>query len=289
MQGPSIPSQLSLSTGSLYVYPLRWVFRAVATAGYDGVELALGVEAVLRGPAWIRRLAQAYNVPVLSVHPPILPLPGWDRVADVPRVVEFAAQIGASLVVMHTPDAKSLDTPAGRAWQRALEEARRRGIVLGVTVALENRAIFYHRQRHTALAHPEALHRYAEANDLPLTLDTAHAATWPFNIIDVYQLFRDRLVNVHLSDLRPVPGWLDQPWLHSYVKHHQLLGHGVLPIAALIERLQQDGYRGPITLELSPIALGFWRPSKAQARLTEMVRFLRDQEASVVVLSAEGE
>lgn len=278
--------QLSVSTGSLYVYPLRRTFRMAASAGYDGVELVLSVEAVLRGPAWVRELAQAHQLPVRSIHPPILSLPGWNGVAQMPRVVEFAAAAGASVVVMHTPDkARSLDDAEGRAWQRALEEVRRRGAALGVTVALENRAIFYARQRDTALAHPEALYRYAEANDLPLTLDTVHAATWPLDILDVYRLFRERLVNVHLSDLRPVARWLDRPWLHSYLKHHQLLGRGVLPITELLAEMQQDGYRGLITLELSPIALSFWQPLKAEARLAEMVRFLRNQKASTEVSS----
>lgn len=283
MQNLSPASSLSLSTGSLYVYPLRQTFGMAAAAGYDGVELVLGIEAILRGPAWVRALAQAHGLPVRSVHPPILPLPRWDGVTHVPRVVEFAAAVGAPLVVMHTPDARHLDDADGRAWQRALEEARRRGVASGVTVALENRAIFYDRQRYTALAHPEALYRYAEANDLPLTLDTVHAATWPLDVLEAYELFRERLVNVHLSDLRPVPRWLDRPWLHSYLKHHQLLGHGVLPITALLDRMRQDGYRGLITLELSPVALGFWWPSKARACLTEMVHVLRNQKASAAV------
>jgi sugar phosphate isomerase/epimerase len=124
------------------------------------------------------------------------------------------------------------------------------------------------------LAHPEALRRFADVNDLPLTLDTAHAATWPYDVLETYTLFRDRLVNVHLSDLRPLPGWLDWPPLHSYIKHHQLPGAGVLPITELLDRMRYDGYHGLITLELSPIALKAWWPARARASLLSTVRFL---------------
>ncbi len=267
--------QLSLSTGSVYVYPLRWAFEAAASAGCDGVELAMGLEALLRGASGVRRIAQACQVSVFSVHPPLLPLPGWNGVTEISRLVDFAAEIGASLVVMHTPDVESLDEPEGRTWQRALELARRRGEAQGVAVALENRAIFYANQRRCALAHPEALRRFADANDLPLTLDTAHAATWPYDVLEAYALFRDRLVNVHLSDLRLLPGWLDWPPLHSYIKHHQLPGVGVLPISELLDRMLHDGYHGLITLELSPVALGAWWPAQARARLSHTVQFLR--------------
>lgn len=268
--------RLSLSTGSLYVYPLRWAFHAARDAGYDGVELVLGPEAVLRGALGVQQLARACGMPVFSVHPPILPLPGWDGVESIPRAVDFAVEVGAPLVVMHTPDAESLDGLEGRVWLRALEAGRRHGEERGVAVALENRAIFHDRQRRCALAHPEALRRFADVNDLPLTLDVVHAATWPYDVLDAYALFRGRLANIHLSDLRPVPGWLDRPKLHSYFKHHQLPGTGVLPIGELVEQILRDGYEGAITLELSPVALGAWRPAQAQERLTQTVQFLRN-------------
>ncbi len=268
--------KLSISTGCLYVFPLQWALRRAADAGFDGIELAMGLEAALRGPIRVRQLAGAHKLKVLSVHPPLFPLPGWNRFEDTVKLVDFAADVGASVVVQHTPDTSDLDSPDGKAWRRAIDVARRRGVNRGVTLALENRAIFWNRQRDYALAEPESLYRFAEAHDFRLTLDTAHAASWPWDVMELYDLFRDRLVNLHLSDFKLLPAWLDHPRFHTYIKHHQLLGHGDLPLHELVQRVRMDGYVGLVTLELSPVALRGWWPARLRSNLAASARFVRN-------------
>lgn len=267
--------KVSTSTGSLYLFPLKWALDVVAGAGFDGIELAVSVEAVARGPEAVRGLAEVRDLRVLSVHPPLLSLPGWNSFADTAKMVDFAARVGASVVVQHTPNSRSLDGSEGMAWQRAMEEARRRGEERGVTLALENRAVFRNEQRSCALADPESLHRFAQEHDFPLTLDTSHAASWSWDSLDVYELFRDRLVNLHLSDFKALPAWLDRPALHTYIKHHQLLGSGDLPLLELLSRVQTDGYTGLVTLELSPLALQAWWPARLRRNLAASVSFVR--------------
>ena len=267
--------KLSISTGSLYLFPLNWIFGLAAGAGFEGVELALGHEAVWRGSKTVLNLAQKRQLPIFSVHPPLFSLPGWDDIADARKIIHYAAEIGASVVVQHTPPTRSLNSQTGVAWQRATEEARRLGQELGVALALENLAIFRPEQRDLALADPEQLYRYAEENDFPLTLDTAHAATWPYDVIDLYRLYRDRLVNLHFSDFKEVPAWLDRPQLHSYIKHHQLPGAGDLPLHTLIQQASADGYTGFVTLEISPLALQAWWPARLRKNLSAMVAFVQ--------------
>ena len=267
---------VSISTGSLYLCPLKWALDAVADAGFDGVELAVGVEAVMRGPEAVRGLAEARDLRVFSVHPPLLSLPGWNSFADTAKMVDFSARVGASIVVQHTPNSLGLDGSEGVAWRRAMDEARQHGEQRGVTLTLENRAVFWNQQRRYALADPESLYRFAEEHDFPLTLDTAHAASWPWDILDLYELFRDRLVNLHLSDFRALPAWLDRPALHTYIKHHQLLGSGDLPLPELLSRVRADGYAGLVTLELSPLALQAWWPARLRRNLTASVSFVRN-------------
>lgn len=252
----------------------------LADAGFDGVELAIGLEAALRGPGAVRELADVHELPVLSVHPPLFTMPGWDSFADTVRIVDFAADLGASVVVQHTPKAGDLESADGVAWRRAVDEARRRGASRGVTLALENRAIFRNYQRGYALSDPESLYQFAMANDFCLTLDTAHAASWPWDVVELYYLFRDRLVNVHLSDFKSLPAWLDRPGLHTYFKHHQLLGAGDLPLRELVSRAQADGYAGLVTLELSPIALRAWWPARLRSNLASSVSFVRNGSPS---------
>lgn len=268
--------KVSISTGCLYFYPLHWAFDVMGEAGFDGFELALGPEAVLRGPATMRELVRTHDLHVLSVHPPLLPLPGWSSFADTAKIVNFAARAGASVVVQHTPNTEDWASSEGVAWRRAMDEARRCGEKQGVKLALENRAIFQDHHRHYALADPESLYRFAEKHDFFLTLDTSHAASWPWDVIEVYDLFCERLVNLHLSDLRPLPAWLDQPALHSYIKHHQLLGAGDLPLRDLIARVQADSYAGLVTLELSPIALQAWWPSRLRDNLESSASFVHN-------------
>ena len=69
--------KLSLSTGTLYVYPLRTVFRWARAAGFDGVELTVNPEAIVRGGRAVRELAEAEDVELLTVHPTVVPLPRW--------------------------------------------------------------------------------------------------------------------------------------------------------------------------------------------------------------------
>ncbi len=106
--------KLSISTGSLYLFPLRWIFGLVAGAGFDGVELALGHEAVWRGSKTVFNLAQKHHLSIFSVHPPLFSLSGWDEVEDTCKIIHYAAEIGASVVVQHTPPTKSLNSWLGK-------------------------------------------------------------------------------------------------------------------------------------------------------------------------------
>lgn len=266
---------VSISTGSLYIYPLQWIMGMVADAGFDGVELALGIEAVWRERATVRKLAEARGLQVLSVHPPLFPLPGWRSFSETVKLIDYAVEVGASIVVQHTPRTEDLDSADGIAWRRAIDEARSHGMNRGVLLALENRAIFTNEDRQHALSDPEMLQQFAEKHDFPLTLDTSHAASWPHDVIEVYELFRDRLVNLHLSDFRKLPAWLDRPALHTYIKHHQLLGAGDLSLRELMACVEADGYAGLVTMELSPVALEIWRPARSREKLATTVDWIR--------------
>ncbi|MFC2036855.1 sugar phosphate isomerase/epimerase family protein, partial [Chloroflexota bacterium] len=106
--------KLSLSTGTLYIYPLQVIFRWARAAGFDGVELAVNPEAILRGGQKVRKLAEAHGVEVLTVHPTLVPLPGWtERRGGMDSTIRLAQEAGAGSVVMHTPWAESLEEGVG--------------------------------------------------------------------------------------------------------------------------------------------------------------------------------
>jgi len=266
--------KLSLSTGSLYFYPLRAIFRIAKETGFAGVELVATPEAFLRGGSYVRRLSKEYGLSVFSVHPPLLYSRWCDVGKLVPRLVNLARESGCSLVVLHPPKkAKDLSQGEGRRYVEAVKANHQRQ---GVRIAVENRAFFMEKDKYLALSDLRELRAFADEHDLGMVLDTAHAGTSTYNLLEAYDIFNARLVNVHLSDIRHLPPLLDSPYLHTYIKHHQMPGQGWLPLMELVQALNRDGYNGPLTLELSPVALGIWWPPRARENLKKCVALIRE-------------
>ncbi len=267
---------LSLSTGCIYIYPLRSIFSIARECGFAGVELVLGPEVELRGGRYVRDLAESYGLTIFSLHPPILPFRGWfDYRTSVPRLIDLAMEVGAGYVVLHPPNARSLADDRGRSYVEALTEGLQRTEGSDVRIAIENRGFFRPQDQHCVLSDMRELRAFADELDLPLVLDTSHAATSSYSLAETYQILADRLVNVHLSDLRPPPWPLDVSYLHTYLKHHQIPGDGQLPLADFLSCLAADGYCGPITLEISPVALRIWWPPSVKSQLARCVAYVR--------------
>ena len=268
--------ELSLSTGCIYIYPLRSIFSIARAAGFAGVELVVSPEVELRGGRYARRLAESDGLTVFSLHPPILPFPGWaDYRTTVPRLIDLALEAGARYVVLHPPNTRSLADERGQRYLEALTDGLRRTEGTDVRIAIENRAFFRSSDRRYVLSDLRELRTFADELDLSMVLDTSHAATSSYSLAEAYHILGDRLVNVHFSDLRPPPWPFRTPYLHTYLKHHQIPGDGQLPLADLLSRLAADGYCGPITFEISPIALRIWWPPSVKSRLARCVAYVR--------------
>lgn len=262
--------KLSLSTGSLYIYPLQKTFRLAREAGFDGVELVVGPELLWRGAAQVRRLADDYGLTIFSLHPPLFCLPGWrDCRMAMRKLIALAKELEVSLIVFHPPRADEWRHPRSLAFLHALDMGQHALIGSPIRLALENPAPPPRGQR--LLTDPEALQAFAQTYNLPLVLDTAHAGSLPHSLQWAYQFCDGRLADVHLSDVAesfPIPNIFG---LHTYFKRHQFPGEGRLPLADLIHRLAADGYQGPVTLELSPVALRIWWPPTVRCRLRQVV------------------
>jgi sugar phosphate isomerase/epimerase len=268
--------ELSLSTGCIYIYPLRSIFSIARESGFAGVELVVSPEVEWRGGRYFRRLAESYGLTIFSLHPPILPFPGWaDYRTAIPRLIDLALEAGARYVVLHPPNAHSLADERGRSYVEALREGLRRTEGTGLRIAIENRAFFRPQDQYYVLSDMRELRAFADELDLPMVLDTSHAATTSYSLAEAYQLLADRLVNVHLSDMRSPPWPFRTPYLHTYLKHHQIPGDGQLPLADLLGRLAADSYRGPITFEISPVALRIWWPPSIKRQLARCVTYVR--------------
>ncbi len=274
--------KISLSTACLYVYPLRQVFALAKRAGFDGVEVAINPEVDIRGGLYVKRLSEEYSLPILAVHPPMFQYPGWSGLHKsvapyLDRALHLATQMESPLLVIHMPMAVNVESGVGRDFVDKVLETRARTNGTGPLLSLENRPRFKARDGGYILTGLDELRAFADANDFPLTLDTSHLGTWGLDLFEAFHYFRGRLANVHLSDLRDVsPRVESRPVLHSYFKQHQFPGEGKLPLRGFLRLLAQEGYSGPVTLELSPTTLEAWNPRALEQRLKEAIAFVRE-------------
>jgi sugar phosphate isomerase/epimerase len=266
----------SLSTGSLYFYPLRQVFAIARDVGFEGLELVLSPEVTIRGVGYVRRLSQEYGLSVFTLHPSMIPRPRpREHHKLLPEMISVARDCGCQFIIIHAPKALSMDDRLGREYAEAVETCVQDLRGSSLKLCVENQAVFRPDDREYALCAPTSLRRFADEHDVAVTLDTAHAASFPYDLLEAYETLQSRLVNVHLSDFRSalsIPTWFN---MHSYFKHHQLPGEGDLPLREFLDRLRADRYHGLVTIEVSPFALSAWRPGRARAYLARCLEFVR--------------
>jgi sugar phosphate isomerase/epimerase len=269
--------KFSLSTGMLYPYPLRWVFRWAREAGYHGVELLVNPEAIARGGAGARRMADEEGVEIFSVHPSVIPLPGWREHRDgLKPTILLAEEAGAGMVVMHTPHFCSLDDEDGQAFQRWIESWQTRLAGGGLRLTMENKAVRRDVDQAYALTPLEALRAFADRHDLGLVLDTTHARTAGEDLLQARQTYNGRLANVHLSDMGGRYPLSSNARARQWLGEHRLPGAGDLPLAELLLTLAREGYDGPVTLEASPFDLHAWWPPAVRRRLAATMDWLKE-------------
>ncbi len=273
---------VSLSTGSLYIYPLRWTLGLAKRAGFDGVELVVGPEVDWRGADYIKKLSQEFQLPVLTVHPPLYGYLGWDEInityaPYMEKAFALTQAVGAKLMVVHAPRAYHIGDEIGSAFVQQVVAARQSVNGSGPKLGVENSARFSGRDEKYILRDLPELRAFADKHDFAMTLDTAHVGTFDLDLLSSLEFFDGRVANVHLSDLREVPHWLmNQPRLHSYYRQHQFPGTGTLPLREFLLELKLRGYDGTITYELSPLAVNALTPWRVERKLRAAVEFVRD-------------
>ncbi len=276
--------QLCLSTGSLYTYGLVRVFEMAAGVGFDGVELLVDARWDTRHPAYVRRLAEAYELPIAAVHSPFVgSVPGWpdDQLGRLDRTVTLAHELGADTVVTHLPQAfvgitvtlhgahhRRFSLPVR--WRRLgpydlllrdnMAEFER---VRQITVCVENMPA----QRLLGLR--MNAYRFNDLDQMArfphVVLDTTHLATWGVDPLAAYVALRRNVVHVHLSNYDARSG-----------RGHHSPVDGDLPLAELLQRLARDGYSGAITVEADPATLDAHDPSACAAKLRRALSFCRE-------------
>jgi sugar phosphate isomerase/epimerase len=82
--------------------------------------------------------------------------------------------------------------------------------------------------------------------DLTLCLDTAHGTAAGVNITKTIEEYADRLTLIHLKDLRAKIPLSEIKFRRDFVN----VGHGIVNISAVIDKLKEVGYKGELMLEI---------------------------------------
>jgi sugar phosphate isomerase/epimerase len=245
-------------------------------AGFDGVELVINPEVIARGGAATRRLAEAQGLPILSVHPTVIPLPGWrERSGGMEPTIRLAQEAEAGVVVMHTPRTKNLDEGEGLRFRGRIERWQSQLAGSGLRLAMENKAVRSRAELEYALTPLEELRAFADRYDLGLVLDTTHAGSAGDDLVRARQVFDGRLLDVHLSDMGGRVPLGAIPQVRTLLGQHRFPGAGSLALAELLTDLAGSGYSGPVTLEVEPTAVRAWWPPAVRRRLAQAVAWMR--------------
>jgi sugar phosphate isomerase/epimerase len=266
--------QITFSTATFYHRGLGYSLRLAHAAGYDGVELALGPEYSWRGVTGLQETIRGRSVPILSIHPPFVPLPGWSRQVDrsLPHLAQLSQALGVRDFVVHVPAFFSLTSPRAQRFILGLRDTL--GQAGGhLRIGLENSQCYPKKPRFL-LDDLRSLVSFAQDHGCGVTFDTCHAAADGEDILACYEIVRPALCNVHLNDVifqNAIP--------HTHIPP----GKGQLPLDRFLGLLARDGYDGLVTLEVYPTRIGLLGYNRHLKAMQEAARFVRSAIAEPIV------
>ncbi len=271
--------RISFSTATFYSRSLGYSLRLARDAGFDGVELALGVGYQLRGPQPYLRAIRTVGMPVLSVHPPFLRLRvlGWPLAVTrrMTNLTSAAHLVDAPLCVSHVPGLRSMNSHRAALFERAIALGYE-AVPGNITISLESTQ--YAGTSPHLLDDITTLVAYAGDHNCGVTLDTCHVGANGEDLLAVYEVVRPLLMNVHLSDARRIG---------QHAQTHIMPGEGDLPLRELLATMARDGYDGLITLELHPREVGFIGRKRNLARLRQGREFVQSAIGAEVAAASE--
>lgn len=253
-------ARVTLSTSSVYPLGLSAAFEKAAQLGYDGVEVMVLADPMSQDPVPLKRLAERYGVPVLSLHAPTLLITQRafgtaDPWSKLDRTIDMSHELGCESIVLHPPFR----------WQREYARGFTEGIAerehdRDIVLAVEN--MFPWRARKTDVQVYLPSWDPVEQPYDHVTLDLSHAATAGSDVLAMQDALGDRLAHVHLAD-----------GSGSFMDEHLVPGRGKQPCALFLQRLAARGFSGLVAVEVSTRKGG---GVNRDADLAECLRFARE-------------
>lgn len=255
--------KISLSSGTLFTFPLRKVFEIASELDFDGIELIINQEFQRVNTLKLIEELQGI-VPILSIHAPFMPLDGWGAPMDsLKSCVELAEKRGIGLVNFHPPSWMGFEVSFWR-WLYKVNDFQKELGTESVIVTLENMPwIGQFKINPHILSDTRKLIEFIQERNLFMTFDCTHMGSGKANFInDFYLCYNSgRIRNIHFSD-------------YGHGREHLIPGHGMLPLTRFLNHLRNTDYNDTVTLELSPHE--FPRDVEIiKASLAEILEYLR--------------
>ncbi|MFM6973664.1 MAG: sugar phosphate isomerase/epimerase family protein [Agromyces sp.] len=256
---------IGMSTTCVYPLDPEAAFEEAAEVGFDGIEIMVSNETMTQDPVRLRELSAQYEMPVLSIHAPVLLLThfvwGRDPQVKLERTAELAAAVGADTVVVHPPFR----------WQSTyakdfLSIVRATENRYDVAIAVENMFPWRAAGRNIKAYSPGPDPRQMDCDNV--TLDFSHAALSGVDSRDFVRDVGDRLKHVHLCD---GSGPIGEGQIFD---EHLLPGRGTQPVAEVLRGLAERGWSGAIAAEVNTRKAK--SESERKALLRETLEFARE-------------
>ena len=255
---------IALSTASTYPESTAHAFGYAAQAGYDAVEVMVGIDALSQQPSAIKQLVEHHEMPVCAIHAPCLlwtqRVWGTEPWGKLERSAELAADVGADVVVVHPPFRWQKDYALGFVDGIAALEAS-----TGIAFAVEN----MYPWRASSRRGMEMYLPGWDPSEQPYantTIDLSHAAIARSDVIEMADRMGERLRHVHLTD-----------GSGSAKDEHLVPGRGVMGAAEFLAHLADEDFGGHIVIEINTRRCT--SRDERMADLTESLDFAREHFA----------
>lgn len=221
-------------------YPLETAFKYTAMAGYDGIELSAidGMSEHLVLARWrelateIKRLAATYNLELLAIEQPMR------DATKMEQAMQAAAELGIPIINCgpggKSDDAASLQQSIDDLGQ-LVKMAERYGVTLCVKAHV-GQSVY---NTPTTLVVLDAITSPA----FGLDMDPSHIYRANENPVEAIAAVVQRIKHVHIRDCKGRQQGPGKP-------EDQANGRGDIDLVGYVRVLHENGYRGPVDLEI---------------------------------------
>lgn len=251
---------IGLSTSCVFPSGIKKAFNIASEVGYDGIEVMISKEKETRDAHKIIELSSQHNLPILSVHAPILALTsfvfGIGAREKLRKTVKLAEEVGADTVVVHPP--YFFQTAFGLDFEYFINDLQQSTHVF---IAVEN--MFSLRVWGEEV--PTFLPGWnpGEMNVANATLDFSHCASQGVSSLELAKKWGKRLRHIHLCDG-------DNSSTHD---DHLVPGKGDQPVKETLQLLKNSDFDGHIIAEIHTESFS---KKKRKKKIEKTLEFARE-------------